>query len=208
MQLQGGYLTAQYLNGAQAILRTVERFRSLGYRETHRGVRLFGPVPHVAPHAWCHAIPRGLTDQEISALSRAVDSILPGEFTEFLHAMNGAHLFVGALALYGVRPVADREIDSAFLPFDIVDANRYERPRGLRGALFIFGGYRFDGSLLAMDASTGHIARIERDGGAQLNLWPSLRDFLVSEMQRLDAIHDTDGTLVTMRESLVPATIQ
>jgi hypothetical protein len=58
MRLREGYLTAQFLNGAQTILRTVERFRSLGYRETHQGVRLFGPVPHVARQAWCHAIPR------------------------------------------------------------------------------------------------------------------------------------------------------
>ena len=201
-------MTVQFLNGQQAILRTVERFRSLGYRETQQGVRLFGPVPHVARQAWCHAIPRGLTDQETAALTRAVGVALPAEYTGFLHAMNGAHLFVGALALYGVRPVAGRDVDSAFLPFDIVDANSHEKPRALCGSFFIFGGYKFDGSLLAMDASNGSIKRIERDSGAQLNYWPSLRTFLTGEMQRLDALHDADGKLIVARECLVPATIQ
>jgi hypothetical protein len=188
----------------QAILGTVERFRSLGYRETRHGVRLFGPVPHVAPQAWCHAIHRGLTNQEIAELSRGIDVVLPAEYTEFLHEMNGAHLFAGALALYCVRPFAGRDVDSAFLPFDIVDANGHERPRGLRGALFIIGGYRFDGSRVAMDASTGRIERIDRDSGSHLNEWRSLRAFLASEMQRLDAIHDSEGRLIMARESLVP----
>src|SRR5579863_4730156 len=61
---------------AQAILGVVEGLRGLGYRETQYGVRLFGPAPHVAPKAWCHALPRGLRDSEIESLSRAIGNTL------------------------------------------------------------------------------------------------------------------------------------
>jgi len=204
-QLLGLYLTVQFPNAAQAILSAVERYRSLGYRETQQGVRLFGPVPHVARQAWCHAIPRGLTDQEIFELSSTLSTTIPIEYATFLHTMNGAHLFAGALALYGMRPAAaGRNVDSAFLPFDIVDANSQEKPRRLRPALFIIGGYRFDGSLVAIDASNGHVVRIERDSGTTLNCWPSLGDFLTSETRRLDGLHDATGRLITTRGSLVP----
>jgi hypothetical protein len=121
--------------------------------------------------------------------------------------MNGAHLFAGALALYGLRPQAARDIDSAFLPFDIVTANAHERPIGLEGGVLVIGGYRFDGSLVTLDVANGSIRRIDRGNGARLNSWACLADFISAELQRLDALHDANATLLAPREMLVPSVI-
>jgi hypothetical protein len=193
-------------SGAKTILHFIERFRPLGYRESEHGVRLFGPVPHVAPKAWLHAIPQGLTEQEIDELSRAVGKDFPTEYVEFLKVMNGLKLFAGAFCMYGKRPAAaGRTVDSAFLPFDIVDPNRLEAPPGLRSELLLIGGYKVDGSQSAIDIVTGRVERIERENGERLNVWPSLREFLTNEMQRLDALHDSSGKLTTTRDMLLPA---
>jgi hypothetical protein len=199
-------LIAQFPSGAEAILHVVERFQALGYRESQHGVRLFGPVPHVAPQAWLHAIPRGLTDLQIGELSRAVGKVFPAEYVEFLREINGSKLFAGALYLYGMRPAAaGRTVDSAFLPFDIVDPNRLESPPGLRRELLLIGGYKVDGSQLVIDVVTGSVERISRESGARLNAWLSLREFLTDEMLRLDSLHDSSGRLTTTRDLLLPA---
>jgi len=186
-------------------MRTVERFRALGYRVTQHGVRLFGPVPHVAPQAWFHAIPPGLTDQEIKDLSLSVEKVFPREYMEFLRLMNGVKLFAGTFSLYGMRPaMAGRGVDSAFLPFDLVDPNGIERPHGFRRELLIIGGYKRDGSHLAVDISTGQVERLARDSGVRLNVWPSLHDFIGEEVRRLDGLYDDNGRLMVDRDMLLP----
>jgi SMI1 / KNR4 family (SUKH-1) len=188
---------------ARTILEVIERASAFGYRETKQGVKLYGSVPHVAPHAWFHAIPQGLSDQQISELGRDLFVTLPAAYVDFLRVMNGAHLFSTALSLFGVRPAAGRDIDSAFLPFDIVVPNGVERPKGLRDAMIVIGFYKFDGSHAVLDTSTGRVQRIGRDGVARKS-WSSFAEFLGNEVLRLDALHDSEGKLVAARETLVP----
>ena len=185
-------------------LEVIERARAFGYRETKQGVKLYGSVPSVAPHAWFHAIPQGLSDQQISELGRDLFVTFPAAYVDFLRVTNGAHLFSGALSLLGVRPAAaGRDIDCAFLPFDIVDSNGAEKPIGLRNAIIVIGFYKFDGSHAVLDTSTGRVQRIGRDGVARKS-WSSFAEFLSSEVLRLDALHDSEGKLVAARETLVP----
>jgi SMI1 / KNR4 family (SUKH-1) len=185
-------------------LEVIERARAFGYRETKQGVRLYGSVPHVAPHAWFHAIPPGLSGQQISELGRDLLVTLPAAYVDFLRVTNGAHLFSTALSLLGVRPAAaGRDIDSAFLPFNIINSNGAEKPIGLRDAIIVIGFYKFDGSHAVLDTSTGRVQRIGRDGVARKS-WSSFAEFRSSEVLRLDALHDSEGKLVAAREMLVP----
>jgi hypothetical protein len=187
---------------AQVVLRSVERFRPLGYRETQHGVRLFGPAPHIARQAWFHAIPPGLSASAVAELSRGVDVEFPDEYRRFLEQINGAHLFSGELALYGARPTAaGRSVDSAFLPFDLTEANLEDKPNKLRRELLVIGSYKYDGSIVALDIVKRAVERWDGNGEHRHNVWPSFGLFISTEMIRLDALYDDQAKYVAVREA-------
>jgi hypothetical protein len=182
----------------------LERAGIFGRRETRHGVRLIGFVPHVAPEAWFHAIPRGLSDAGVIELETALGRPVPGSYRRLLQTLNGGHFFSGALAIYGARSSAGRDVDDAFLPFDVVKVNHYERPHAIGADNVIVGGYRLDGSLVLVSRASGATKRVDRSSGSPLNVWDSLDEFLEKEITRLDTLHDASGRLIADKSELLP----
>jgi len=154
---------------------------------------MYGHVPHVAPEAWFHIVYPGLDDHELAGVEGSLRREIPPAYRQLLKVSNGLTLFSGALSLDGRRRDYSRKV-SIRLPFDLADPNVHERPRAADPAWFIFGFYKSDGSHAWLDPRDGGICRGNPDlTQPRLNMWPSLDDFLITEVTRLSAHFDDLG---------------
>src|SRR5579885_3520858 len=114
------------------------------FRES-KGAFLLTPTPWVAPLAVLHTIFKPQPLDVIQSASEALE--LPRHLTDFFAVQNGAVLFNGALAIFGVHAEGqllfrdDPEFD---MPYNIADYI-HRTPPG-RGELMGIGSYSADGS--------------------------------------------------------------
>lgn len=175
------------------VMRVVRKAESLGSRALPNGVKLVGRVPHVAPEAHLHLVFPPLTAADIEIVEKGIGKPLPHPLAALLRKTNGLDLFSSSLSFYGLRHSYSRSGDYSWQPFDIIMPNVHERPADLDSSLVLFGGYDWDGSLLATSNEYPEVFRCDRHNGKPLNEWPSLSTMILSEVDRLDALFDEKG---------------
>jgi hypothetical protein len=183
----------QLSRGLAEVFRVIRQASAFGEATSENGATMYGHVPHVAPEAWFHIVYPGLDDQEMADVECSLGRPIPAAYRQLLKVSNGLTLFSGALSLEGRRRDYSRKV-SIRLPFDLADPNVHERPRAADQAWFIFGFYQSDGSRAWIDPLDGGVCRGNRNlTQPRLNQWPSLDDFLTTEVTRLSAHFDDSG---------------
>lgn len=158
--------------------------------ETARAVFL-GPQPWRGEFAHLHTVFKGASKSEIERVRGRV----PEGFLDFLALHNGADLFrTGYLPLLFVfgsptpGPIDRLGGFESERPWDVMD-------RGGRSAIrghVVVGGYGADESYVEM-LPDGTIVRINESGRRLLGEWPSIGDWLETEIARLSKLVTRDG---------------
>lgn len=109
------------------------------------------------------------------------------------------------LCLYGYRYNYIRDMDHVWQPYSIIEVNKYkyERPLNASEDMFFIGGYEWDGSHLYMTPDQRvHFCR--RDDSQSLIFWDSLHSMLVSEIERLYTLFDSNGLQIDDSKPTTP----
>lgn len=178
------------------------KFSGLGieYNEPTKAIKI-GPAPHLAPRAFLNCIYQPITNSQVQEIEQRMNKILPIDYKIFLtHFSNGLNILSSTLYLYGLRLNYIRTDEMIWQPFSIFDED--ETDNSTEDMLFI-GGYRYDGSNLYMDAH-GRIHYCKRYDATSLKTWGSLSEMLLSEIDRLYALYDEKGVLLTDKKYTLP----
>ena len=190
--------------GLTEVLRVVQQAAAFGTATSENGAHMYGHVPHVAPEAWFHIVFPPLDEEALTTLENRLRRPIPLEYRQLLKVTNGLHLFSGQLALYGLRTDYSRR-SAIRLPFDLGDPNVHERPRTADPSWFLFAFYKEDGSKGYIDPQDGRVYRGTRDmTQPRLNRWPSLDDFLIGEVGRLQGLFDDRGREIDSTRPTTP----
>jgi len=185
--------------------KALERAALLGHQTTALGANLYGHVPHIAPEAWLHIAYRGLTPAELSKMEVSLGRSMPASLSEFFASSNGISLFSSHLDIYGLRSDYARTGDARWQPFDIIDTNITERPRGTPKNWILIGSYFFDGSFVAIDTNSEEVFRLAPSPSVSVvNTWKNLNHFISTEVTRLSTLFDDHGHLTVGIENTVP----
>lgn len=157
----------------------------------------------VAPEMYLNVVYKSAEQVALSDAARRLN--FPGLFVEFLAKQNGAHLFAGALSIYGIHrrgQLLNRMTPFLLPPYNIADANCAWPSDPDR--LLVIGGYRFDGSSVCMDRHDLHIDVFGRNQSHQpRSSWPSLSHWITGEVRRLSILFDSRGKRL-VEESQTP----
>jgi hypothetical protein len=127
---------------------------------------------------------------------------MPRVLVSFLERQNGAILFSGALFVSGVHGAQDLlERDDPFsrLPFNIEDLNSDWPPQDSQ--MLNIGGYGADGSVVCIHRRSLRIYLFKRNndhlGDEPYNDWPSLENWIASEITRLSLMNKDEGGILS-----------
>jgi hypothetical protein len=170
----------------------------------------FRDQPQPGEDAWFHTLYPGLDQLEIQCLKTDLGlsyrlpegvkasvqayklEVLDNKFYEaFLVDFNGARLFAGHLNFFGLcreNPWSTKQ------PLELCSGQELWTAKRNAASHICFGGYRWDGSLLGCSNLDGSVIRC-MSGGAVLNKWASIAEFLASEVERLNVHFDKHGYL-------------
>jgi len=161
-------------------------------------------VPHVAPYAYLHIIFSPPTPHDLEESAQALS--IPGLWRRWLETQNGADIFSGALAFYGVVPrnqLLSRGGPYAQSPYSIVDVNeelvlrRY--PQWVQIA-----GYGVNLARLLINRSDQSLMLVDRRGEKTLYMWSDIESFLTTEPKRLAMLYGPTGKLLVDYSLTVP----
>jgi len=164
-------------------------------------------VPFVAPRAYLHAIFKP-TSAEVYQ-KRTAELGITGPVADFYRLYNGAILFSGAIAIYGLLPdtyqLNRKDWFEKALPYNILEPNRqYESQLRRRDQLYV-GAYGLDLSAVCVTRKEGAVTCYEGDGFKKVRaVWPSFCEWLRSELIRLSACFDEYGHQLTGDDLLLP----
>jgi hypothetical protein len=173
----------------------------------HNGVQFKTNVPWVAPKAYLHILfppaPANVLEQ------RTIELNIPLVLKDFYSQWNGAALFAGELAIYGLLPdkyLSNRSDWRSQLPFNLIDESRRWRAELDRRNLLCFGSYSYDRSRLCVSRDSGLITAFAADRLEKIRAtWPSFESFLSNELERLSAFFDEYGKCAFPSEALLPS---
>ncbi len=186
---------AKVLNELEIVLR--KSMDPLGCVEAENGAYMTGHAPHIAPLAYHLRRYAGLDDEGIRQAEAECDRYIHQDYKDFLRRMNGVRLF--KLSLHGtIGSSVDRSGVGIGQPVSIRYQNVVERPdyipAGHLGIGAINGAWYSQGHFYL--ASTGEVELYN----AHCNLigarWPSLSDFLDSEIKRQLSLYDALGHFI------------
>ena len=192
---------------AVEVLPLLSRFENVNDRESETAF-FRTQVPWVGSLAYLNIIFKPVPEEVLQTAAQGLR--IPSSVIEFMRKQNGADLFSGALSVYGVhRPgqMLNRGDPFSDLPFNIEDEN-FNWPPFDRTRLFAVGGYGFNGSRVCIDRRDSSIYLFQR-GERQLmptpsSAWPSLEDWLYSEIARLSMVFDTRGRRLVDESMTLP----
>ena len=153
------------------------------------------PMPWSGPAAHLHIVFKPAPEKALRDASTRLR--FPNDLQQLLAAHNGAVLFRGDLAVYGVHEegqLLNRTDPFARLPFNIEwenDSWWLDRDR-----LLVVGGYRFDGSRACIDRETSRITVFPRNGDEPLVVFRNLDDWLGKEISRYQQLYSVEGQLL------------
>ena len=149
-------------------------------------------VPWVAPAAYLNIVFKPAPSKLLFEVAGRWS--FPSVVIDFLSRQNGAMLFSGSLALYGVvdpTRLLNRQDPFSLPPFDIERENKSWTFHPDR--LLVVGGYRFDGSRASIDRVDGQIHVFQKGQRIPAVSWVSFDSWLLSEIGRLQLLFDADG---------------
>jgi hypothetical protein len=153
-------------------------------------------TPWIAPLSYLNIIFSPAAPQVLRPVAQKLD--MPRVLVSFLERQNGAILFSGALFVSGVHGAQDLlERDDPFsrLPFNIEDLNSDWPPQDSQ--MLNIGGYGADGSVVCIHRRSLRIYLFKRNndhlGDEPYNDWPSLENWIASEITRLSSYFDEQG---------------
>ena len=192
---------------AVEILRLLSKFDTGNDRENETAF-LRTQVPWIGPKAYLNVIFKSAPEDTLRELARNLR--MPRSLIDFLRVQNGAILFSGALSVYGVhRPgqLLNREDPSFDLPFNI-ELENSNWPPANRTRYLVIGGYGFDGSGVCIDRTNFGIHVFQRGKRELLptpsSAWPSLEEWLTSEIARLSMLFDNFGRRLVNESDTLP----
>lgn len=173
------------------------RLDPLGYTEGENGAYLTGHAPHIAPlayHFWRYA---PLDARGLEMAEEECGRYIHPAYKEFLSCMNGLRLF--KMSLHGtIGGAVDRSSAGIGQPISISYQNVVERPAyipaGHLGIGAINGAWHSQGHLYL--TSTGEVELYNAECDLIGAKWPSLGDFLESEVRRQLSLHDAVGHFI------------
>lgn len=172
-----------------------ERWDPLGYVEAESAFAT-GHTPSVAPMAYLCRFYAGLDDAALGDAEGESERHLPAVYRQFLRAYNGAHVMgvslMGATGGQNLRdaaaaigqPVSIRYQNAFYLRPDFI-------PEGHFGIGTMNGNGNAQGHLYL--TSTGEVELINREHNLIAITWPSLADFLSTEIPRQFSRYDAQG---------------
>ena len=169
------------------------------------GTAEYGHAPAVAEQAYMVTIFSPLNKEELTNLETKLKSSIPEQYRDFLcNGSNGLILFCGYFSLYGYVKKLDRRIGAIPQPFPLDIPNLYERPANSKSSYLFIGGYRYDGSKLYIDTSTGKVHYSKRNDATSLYCWDSFDEMIESEIPRIISLFDKSGEVIGSASETLP----
>jgi hypothetical protein len=189
-----------------AIERLLSKYANVG-DFVHDGIRFKTNVPRIAPQAYLHILfPPA---QPAVLKQRAEELRIPPALCDFYSQWNGACLFAGVLAIYGLLPDQYRFNRSDWrcqLPFNLIAESRRWRTELDHRNLLCFGSYSQDRSPLCISRDSGAVTAFAADRLDRVRAtWPDFEVFLAAELERLAAFFDEHGGCIFPGEALLPS---
>lgn len=180
-----------------------KRYEHWSRKETENGTLLIGNPHKDKPYWWLiHIFPK-ISPEKIKEFSEHKLKI-PSVYMEFLeNTSNGLLLFLGTLALYGIREKNSRSLETEE-PFSLLTPNIKERPKSALDSYFFFGSYNWDGSQLYIDTSNNHVYLAKRYTLKKIYEWSSFEEFLDTEVPRICSLFDDNGEEINPDCSTLP----
>lgn len=166
------------------LMQIVDLARPLGCKLLENGAELIGHVPRIAPQAYLHTVFPPLCDDDLEQLEFDVGRAIPAPLRRLYHRTNGLDLFVGQLAVHGLRRTYVRSGAAIRQPFSVVTPNVIERPRRAQRDWVFFSTFCEDGSAGVIRADET-VFRCLPPRIRAVEMWPSLDTFLINQAQRL-----------------------
>lgn len=154
----------------------------------------------------------GLSDAALAATERYYQAGVPAEYANFLQYSNGCHLFdclsLGGslISAEGHAPINRDTTDIIGQPISLDYGNRFGVPVGLPEGTFVIGrlsGYSGQGELVILPSGDVLLTHM-RDRSDVAARWPSFDVMLLSEFDRLGALHNQDGRLLVDEADRLP----
>jgi hypothetical protein len=161
------------------------------------------PTPWVGPAAYLHILYKPAPKPVLGQVAHRWR--FPREFSELLSEHNGAILFSGSIAVYGVVPAGqllNRSDPYGLPPFNIEPENEswsYQSDRFL-----VVGGYRQDGSRACIDRVDSRVLVFPRGAQTPIACFANVSDWIDREVDRYRTLYDREGRLVGMPEETGP----
>lgn len=173
------------------------KFKHLDVHQVSNGAILIGRAPHIASEAWLNEIYPTLQTDDLDELEMCLRTTIPSEYKRFLtEVSNGLSILVAEFSLDGLRRNYDRTVDGNRQPFSLEIPNVHERPRNAKENHLFIGGYKWDGSHLYIDKETSKVHFCDRWDATSLYEWNSFGEMLISEIERIYALYDTNGVKI------------
>ncbi|HYD07496.1 MAG TPA: hypothetical protein VEC60_17295 [Reyranella sp.] len=167
--------------------------------EEVRGGTRWQWAPHIAPRAFTHLLYHGLFPEAQGEAQARYEPFDTGDRLAYLQEFNGLHAFNGFLSVRGFGPYPAGDMGQ---PVYLDYGNWVERAPSLDAQDLCVAA--MTGSFLSADVVLDRHgrARLVHSGTGEVGAeWPSLREFLTSEVLRLGSLHDRQGRpLVSLHE--------
>ncbi len=184
------------------------KFRKLGEEKSDNGTMLIGKAPHIAQFAWLHEIYPVLSNEDIITIERELGTSVPEDYRLFLqNGSNGLGVFVAKFYLLGLRKELGRTIEASRQPYSLNTSNIDERADKAKDSYFFIGGYKWDGSKVYIDKNTNKVHYCARWDATSLYTWDSFEEMIVSEVRRITALFDSNGTIIKKGTPTTPVEI-
>lgn len=195
------------MQSLDSILRILNRWEGLGAKITKNGDRLIGHIPHVGSMAYLNIVFGPLTKVQISEIVNIIGHALPNDLERFYLLANGGSFF-DSIEIYGLRRDYDRSIsDNVYQPISMDYLNVTDKVDGKLENMTFFGSYNWDGSKLFMLNEDQRVFMCSANSAAHiLHEWPNFEQFLLSEMQRLSKLFDSNGKIKDEDSPTIPPT--
>lgn len=179
------------------------KYENWAHKEATNGTLLIGNPYKEKPFWWLiHIFPK-VNSTQLNNFSEQQLKI-PKVYKDFLeNVSNGFLLFLGTLALEGIRESLSRAFDVEE-PFSLLTSNIKERPKNAEETFFFFGSYNWDGSQLYIDTKNEHVYLAKRYTLEIIYEWSTFEEFINSEIPRICSLFDDNGELLNPDCSTLP----
>ena len=186
------------------IMNEMKKYSPLGQKELDNGALLFGIASHVGKHAYLHSVYPALSKHDIDLLQQRIGRDLPSCLIKLYQECNGINFFIDTFAMYGLRSKSDRNIESAYLPYDLMTPNIDERISDASEDIVFFAFYDWDGSMLYARPGDERIFFCGPESVQPKKTWSSMLEMLSQEAERISNLYNLTGHEIDSSKNTLP----